>query len=104
MAHFDEQLMRTIVLRFGSLDFAFDGPVESPIGIVFSQSQPDALVPGDEVYYRLGLGPGRVGRDMAVTLGANPSQELFRFAMFTTSMLVFGLQEEMLTWEEFKLC
>jgi hypothetical protein len=36
MAHSDEQLTRTTVLRFDSLDFVFDGPVESPVGSVFS--------------------------------------------------------------------
>jgi hypothetical protein len=42
---------------------------------------------------------------MAVALRSNPSQKLFRFAAFATSMLVFGLQEEeMLTWDEFKIC
>jgi hypothetical protein len=46
-----------------------------------------------------------VGRNMAIALGPNPSQELFRFATFATSMLVFGLQEEkMRTRDEFKLC
>jgi hypothetical protein len=41
---------------------------------------------------------------MVVTLGSNLSQELFHFATFATSMLVFGLQEEeMLTWDEFNL-
>jgi hypothetical protein len=44
MAHSDEQSLRTTVLRFGSLDFVFDGPVKSPAGAVFSRSQPDALV------------------------------------------------------------
>jgi hypothetical protein len=32
-----------------------------------------------------------VGRNMAVALGPNSSQELFRFTVFATSMLVFGL-------------
>jgi hypothetical protein len=42
---------------------------------------------------------------MAVALGPNPSQELFPFTVFTTSMLVFVLQEkETLSWDEFKLC
>jgi hypothetical protein len=36
-------------------------------------------------------------QNMAVALGSNPSQELFRFAAFATSMLVFGLQKETLT-------
>lgn len=45
-----------------------------------------------------------VGRNMAVALGPNPSQELFRFTAFATPILVFGLQEERLTWDEFKLC
>jgi hypothetical protein len=41
---------------------------------------------------------------MAVALGPNPSQELFCFVVFATSMLMLGLQEEdMLTWDEFKL-
>lgn len=45
-----------------------------------------------------------VGRNMAVALGPNPSQELFRFTAFATSMLVFELQKEMMTWDEFRLC
>jgi hypothetical protein len=32
-----------------------------------------------------------VGRNMAITLGLNPSQELFHFTAFTISMLVFRL-------------
>jgi hypothetical protein len=40
-----------------------------------------------------------------VALGPNPSQELFRFVAFATSMLVLGLQEEeRLSRDEFKLC
>jgi hypothetical protein len=45
MAHADEWLERTTMLLFGSLDFVFDGPVESPAGAVFSWSQPDVPVP-----------------------------------------------------------
>jgi hypothetical protein len=45
MVHSDEQSVRTTVLRFGSLDFIFDGSVESPTGAVFSQTQPDTPAP-----------------------------------------------------------
>jgi hypothetical protein len=34
---------------------------------------------------------------MAVALGPNQSLELFLFAAFATSMLVFGIPEEVLT-------
>jgi hypothetical protein len=44
MAHSDEQPVHSTVLRFSVLDFVFNGPVESPAGVVFSQSQPDAPV------------------------------------------------------------
>jgi hypothetical protein len=44
MANFDEQLVPDIVLRFGSLDFVFDEPVESTTGVVFMRSQPDTLI------------------------------------------------------------
>jgi hypothetical protein len=44
MAHSDKQSVRTTMLRFGSLNFVFDGPVESPNGVVFSWSQPDVPV------------------------------------------------------------
>jgi hypothetical protein len=41
---------------------------------------------------------------MVVFLGHNLSQELFCFAAYPTSMLVFGLQEEKtLSWDKFKL-
>jgi hypothetical protein len=46
-----------------------------------------------------------VGCNTVVALGSNLPQELFRFAAFATSMLVFALQEEeTLSWDEFKLC
>jgi hypothetical protein len=32
-----------------------------------------------------------VGRNMEVSLGPNPSEELFHFVAFATSMLVFNL-------------
>jgi hypothetical protein len=42
---------------------------------------------------------------MAVALGPNPSQELFRFAAYATSMLMFGLEgEKALSCNEIKLC
>jgi hypothetical protein len=113
MVHADERPERTTMLRFGSLDFVFDGPVESPAGAVFSRSQPDAPAPPQDQPHEepqvVKSATDRVwdlvGRNMAVALGPNPSQELFRFAAFATSMLVFGLQEEeTLTWDEFKLC
>jgi hypothetical protein len=44
MAHFDEQPVRTTVLRFGLLDFVFNGLVESTARAVFSRSQLDAPV------------------------------------------------------------
>jgi hypothetical protein len=113
MAHSDEQLVRDTVLHFVSLDFIFDGPFESPAITAFSCSQPDAPVlpqvqrpkepwstksVTDRVW-------NLVGHDMAADLGPNPSQELFRFAAYTTSMLVFGVQgEEVLSWDKFKLC
>jgi hypothetical protein len=45
MYHPDEQPTRTTTLCFGSLDFVFDGPVESPAEAVFSRSQPDMPAP-----------------------------------------------------------
>jgi hypothetical protein len=36
MAHSDEQPTHTTVLCYGSLDFIFDGPIESLVGAVFS--------------------------------------------------------------------
>jgi hypothetical protein len=46
-----------------------------------------------------------VGRGMAIALGSNPSQELFHFSAYATSMLLFCLEgEETLSWEKFKLC
>jgi hypothetical protein len=45
MDHSDEQTVRTTMLHFGSLDFIFNGPVESPVGAVFSLSQPDTPAP-----------------------------------------------------------
>jgi hypothetical protein len=45
MAHSDEQPMRNIVMCFGSLDFVFDDLIESPAGVMFSQSQPDTPTP-----------------------------------------------------------
>jgi hypothetical protein len=45
MAHSDELPVRATVLCFGSLDFVFDGPVESHAGVVFSRTQPDTLAP-----------------------------------------------------------
>jgi hypothetical protein len=113
MAHSDEQSTRTTVLCFGSLDFVFDGLVKSLAGAMFSWSQPDVHAPPQDqpleelqvVKYVADRIWDLVGRNMAVTLGPNPSQEVFRFAVFATSMLVFGLQEEeTLTWDEFKLC
>jgi hypothetical protein len=113
MAHSDKQPVHNTMLCFGSLDFVFDGPVESPAGAMFSRSAPDVPVlpqgqtleesrstksTADRVW-------NLVSRDIVFALGPNPSQELLRFAAYATSMLVFGLQEEeMLSWDEFKLC
>jgi hypothetical protein len=113
MTHSDEQSVRTTVLRFGSLDFVFNGSVELPAGAVFSRSQPEAPVsPQDQppkeprtVKSAADRVWDLVVRNMVIALGPNPSQELFRFAVFATSMLVFGLYEEkILFWDEFKLC
>jgi hypothetical protein len=113
MAHSDEQPVRGTMLHFGSLNFIFDDPVDSPTGAVFSRSRPDALVlPQGQLHEESQSTKSTadwvwnlVGSDMAVTLGPNPSQELFRFAAYATSMLMSGLQEEeMLSWHEFKLC
>jgi hypothetical protein len=113
MSHSDEQLVRGTMLRFGSLDFVFNGPVECLAGAMFKHSQPNAPVPlqveqpeeprstksaADRVW-------NLVGHDMAAGLGLNLSQELFRFVVYATSILVFGVQgEEALSWDEFKLC
>jgi hypothetical protein len=102
MAHSDKQSVRTTMLRFGSLNFVFDGPVESPNGVVFSWSQPDVpVLPQDqppEEQWAVKSATDRVwdlvSRNMAVALGPNPSQELFCFVVFATSMLMLGLQEE----------
>jgi hypothetical protein len=81
MARSDEQLMRTTVLRFGSLDFIFDSPVESPTGVVFSRSQPDApALPQGQLPEESRAAKSAadrvwdlVGCNMAVALGSNPS-------------------------------
>jgi hypothetical protein len=87
------------VLCFGSLDFVFDGPVESPAGAVLSLFQPDAPVP-PQVYQPEEPRSTKsaadrvwdlVGCDMASGLGMKPSQKLFHLAAYATSMLVFGL-------------
>jgi hypothetical protein len=44
MAQSNEQLVPDIVLRFESLDFVFDEPVESLAGVVFTCSQPEAPI------------------------------------------------------------
>jgi hypothetical protein len=93
MAHSDEQPMRATVLRFGSLDFAFDVLVESPAGVVFSRFQPEASAspqgqPPEEPRSAKSVADqvwNLVGHDMAVALGPNPSQELFRFAAYEPS-------------------
>jgi hypothetical protein len=79
---------------------------------MLSRSQPDVLAPPqDQPPEELQVVKPAADRvwdlvcgNMVVTLGSNLSQELFHFATFATSMLVFGLQEEeMLTWDEFNL-
>jgi hypothetical protein len=87
------------VLRFESLDFVFDGLVESPAGAVFTGSQPVAHIspqveqPGElrSVMSTTDQVWDLVYRGMAASLGPNPSKELFRFVVYATSMLVFGV-------------
>jgi hypothetical protein len=105
--------VRATVLCFGFLDFVLDNPVESPARAVFSRSQPDAPTlpqgqpPEDSWLAKFAADQdwNLVGRDMAVTLGPNLSQELFCFVAYATFMLVSGLHgEETLSWDAFKLC
>jgi hypothetical protein len=69
------------MLRFGSLDFVFNGLVESPARTVFSRSQPDApaspqVQPSQEPQAVKSTADrvwDLVGRNMAFALGPNLS-------------------------------
>jgi hypothetical protein len=81
MAHSDEQLVRATVLHFGSMNFIFDGLVESPNVTLFSRTQVNAPVlpqgqsPEESRSMKSAVDRvwNLVGRDMAVALGPNPS-------------------------------
>jgi hypothetical protein len=98
-------------LCFGSLDFVYDGPVESPTAVVFARSQPDTPAAtldkqpeSRSVKSVANQVLNLICHDMVANLGPNPSQKLFRAAAYTTTMLALRMQDdEMLSWDEFKL-
>jgi hypothetical protein len=44
MAHLDTRLVLSTMLHFSSLDFIYDGPVESLVGALFTCLQLDTLM------------------------------------------------------------
>jgi hypothetical protein len=98
-------------LHFGSPDFVYDGPVESPTAVVFAHSQSDTPAAtldkqpeSRSVKSVTNQVLNLIGHDMVANLGPNSSQKLFRVTAYAATMLALRMQDdEMLSWDEFKL-